>query len=378
MSQELKNEEKMKNIIKGKKGTRALSLNHIKNLADSKRSVSIIIGYVLLVVIAISLALLVYVWLKNYLPGVSEECPDTTSLMIADYSCSGNNINIKFRNTGLFSIYGFIARVKNQTGGFFYELKTGESIENYFGISPYEKGLKPNDEENVLLSFTPYARILELQVQPFVLGEKNKPVLCENIITQRIQNCEGSGDISGNNIILNWNYDKADIGYRDNEYDWAIQMKWDIASIPNNININDAKLCFYVGGDIMEGSVNNIKLYRINEENWEESTITINNLNSQTLLDEVTTVHSSTTEGNIDCFDVTLQLRNNLGRNYFSLRFSDSVYVPETASLIASTSIRTLDLGRRGGSSTQNYIVYRSKESSDLSILEPYLNITYT
>src|SRR3989344_227843 len=197
-------------MYRNKKRTRVLVSNSYENILKSKRSVSIIIGYVLLVVIAISLALLVYVWLKNYLPGVSEECPDTTSLMIADYSCSGNNINIKFRNTGLFSIYGFIARVKNQTGGFFYELKTGESIENYFGISPYEKGLKPNDEENVLLSFAPYARILELQVQPFVLGEKNKPVLCENTITQRIQNCEGSGsseiNLGQDNILANIKY----------------------------------------------------------------------------------------------------------------------------------------------------------------------------
>ena len=40
-----------------------------------KRGVSIMIGYVLLVVIAIGLSIAVYAYLKNYLPREKAECP---------------------------------------------------------------------------------------------------------------------------------------------------------------------------------------------------------------------------------------------------------------------------------------------------------------
>ena len=72
----------------------------------NKKAISIIIGYVLLVVIAISLSLLVYAWLKNYLPKDVEKCPDSVSLTISNYNCDieENKITLTLRNKGFFNI----------------------------------------------------------------------------------------------------------------------------------------------------------------------------------------------------------------------------------------------------------------------------------
>jgi len=156
----------------------------------NKRGLSEIIAYVLLVVIALSLSLLVYAWMKNYLPKEGEKCPDGVSLIISGYRCNPNvnEFNLTLKNKGLFNLYGFVARIKNSSDGFYIDLKEGGSREIYF-FEENDNLLRPNNKSLKIFNYENYSQILEIRIEPFIEGDK-KVILCENaVITQKIEGC---------------------------------------------------------------------------------------------------------------------------------------------------------------------------------------------
>jgi hypothetical protein len=78
-------------------------------LLRDKKGLSIIIGYVLLVSIAIILSLVVYQFLKTYIPKDSLECTDGVSIFIKEavYDCENNQLDVTIKNTGRFNIAGY-------------------------------------------------------------------------------------------------------------------------------------------------------------------------------------------------------------------------------------------------------------------------------
>ncbi len=82
----------------------------------SKKAVSIMIGYVLLITFAIILGAVVYTWLRSYVPRETIECPDGVSVFIKDIKCEsigGNeyNLTLNLTNNGRFSIDAYYLRV---------------------------------------------------------------------------------------------------------------------------------------------------------------------------------------------------------------------------------------------------------------------------
>tara|TARA_Y100000310_G_C20394081_1_gene674218 strand:+ start:170 stop:631 length:462 start_codon:yes stop_codon:yes gene_type:complete len=151
----------------------------------NRKGISVVIGYVLLVVIAISLSLLVYAWLKDLLPGNIENCPDEAALIITDYKCENKEIKLTLRNQGLFNLYGFIARINNVSDGFFYNLKHDSDIEHFFTNDI----LKPNEKEDRDLNYSEHNNINEIMIEPFILDDRGI-ILCDNsIIKQKLEGC---------------------------------------------------------------------------------------------------------------------------------------------------------------------------------------------
>src|SRR3989344_2264370 len=103
----------MNNMPKQKNGKPGISLSII----NQRRGVSNIIGYILLVAIVIALSVLVYGWLKTYIPKESIECRDGTSVSINAYvyDCSNKVLNITLKNSGRFDIAGFYIYGKTTT-----------------------------------------------------------------------------------------------------------------------------------------------------------------------------------------------------------------------------------------------------------------------
>ena len=116
------------------------------------KGISIMVAYVLLVVIAISLALIVYAWLKSVIPGETKECPDDMFLVASDYECYSDDsgqefINISFDNKGLFTIDGFYIKGATEENKLAIHLlkDTETNIEGNVRF-PQEKGFEPGEK----------------------------------------------------------------------------------------------------------------------------------------------------------------------------------------------------------------------------------------
>lgn len=81
----------------------------------NKKGVSIMIGYVLLIVGAVVMGGVIYGWLQSYVPQETLECPDGVSLFIKDAKCAsegtGYKLNLSLFNNGRFQVDGYFVKV---------------------------------------------------------------------------------------------------------------------------------------------------------------------------------------------------------------------------------------------------------------------------
>lgn len=104
-------------------------MKKIKN----KKAISPMIGYVLLISISIAMSVVVYVWLKTYVPRASLECPDTTSIFIKEYTCLNGELNLTIKNNGNFNIAGYFIRIANESGQELATLDLSQKLKVKFG-----------------------------------------------------------------------------------------------------------------------------------------------------------------------------------------------------------------------------------------------------
>lgn len=91
-------------------------LLRIKN----KKGLSIMIGYVLLVVAVVVMSAIVYNGLKTYVPRDILDCPDGVSIFVKEASCVNNTgnytLNLTLENNGRFNVAGyFIHATENES-----------------------------------------------------------------------------------------------------------------------------------------------------------------------------------------------------------------------------------------------------------------------
>lgn len=146
-----------------------------------KKGVSEFVAYVFLIIIVITIAVLVYSVLKGYMFKPSVECNDENSLKLIGYSCNNNKITINMRNTGLFDLDGFLAKISvtDKKPG----LTLGDANGNFF-----ERALKPGD--NYTKTFVhAYENMTELEIIPLKIINKDV-VLCQKARTTiELENC---------------------------------------------------------------------------------------------------------------------------------------------------------------------------------------------
>ncbi len=90
---------------------------HKRGFFESKKGISVMVGYVLLVVFLIIISGLVYVWLKTYIPKQALECPDGTSLFIkeASFDSGTSQLILTLKNNGRFDIAGYFIHAANSS-----------------------------------------------------------------------------------------------------------------------------------------------------------------------------------------------------------------------------------------------------------------------
>lgn len=172
--------------------------------AKNKKGVSIMVGYVLLVVFAIILSLIAYQWIKTYVPSDSLQCPDSgvsVSIKALYYDCEGgnNNLYLNVKNSGRFSILGYFAHAANVSGQevatidlsqYFNEtLSGGQRFGNSIAfISAEENLFKPGDEKVAIFNLTDVGVLTSIQITPTRMQEvdnKNRFISCGNEIVKQ-------------------------------------------------------------------------------------------------------------------------------------------------------------------------------------------------
>ena len=164
---------------------------------NNKRGLSNVIAYALLIVMTIALSTVVFSWLQLYV-GETEiaECPDGVDLVIKEYICKGNNLNVTIKNQGRFSVEGYRIRVDDRSGaesGFYLLIHDVNGADGVF--------LSPGDEvRNKVFDFTKACNdgcpngITIAEVQP-IYDEDGERVACKSDSAQEI-------DCSGTPIIV--------------------------------------------------------------------------------------------------------------------------------------------------------------------------------
>lgn len=158
----------------------------------NKKAVSEIVAYALLISISLSLAGMVFIWLKNYMPQdtSSIECEENIGLIIKDYyySCDNKTLNLTLENKGLFDIAGYVIRVNNFTLakiGIYTLNKTGKFL--FAGEVHKESYLFANQTDELLPK--PIGGYLTfVEVQPFLVKE-GKKVYCSNFVSKQTLSC---------------------------------------------------------------------------------------------------------------------------------------------------------------------------------------------
>ncbi len=73
------------------------------------------VGYVLLITCAIIMGVVVYQWIKTYVPTDALACPEGVSIFIKEhrYDCDKPELNLTLKNNGLFNIAGYFIHATN-------------------------------------------------------------------------------------------------------------------------------------------------------------------------------------------------------------------------------------------------------------------------
>lgn len=172
----------------------------------SKKGLSPIIAYVILVVIVITTSLVVYPWLKTYLAVSPNSCPDGVSIYLNKIDCSSElgvyYLNMTIKNNGRFGIGGYFINFRGSDGKLISwdNVLLKESQANIASGDIGQKNLRPGvqfigsnsnatgtqtnenplDPDNVIESyFTISSNVVSVELIPYRWeGEKKRLVSC--------------------------------------------------------------------------------------------------------------------------------------------------------------------------------------------------------
>jgi len=177
--------------------------------ANNKKGLSVIIGYVLLIVISIVMSVIVYQWLKTYVPKDVASCQDGTSMFIkkTTYNCTSKILTVTVTNTGRFGIDGYFIRTSDTAGAELATIDlsskligtTAERLEQISGseirFSNYENSLSPEDTANVhsdSFNTSSYTRLYKIELIPVRIQEldnQKRVVTCGDAKSEEALTC---------------------------------------------------------------------------------------------------------------------------------------------------------------------------------------------
>ncbi|MCR4327375.1 MAG: hypothetical protein NUV46_02220 [Nanoarchaeota archaeon] len=161
----------------------------------NKKGISAIVGYVLLITFGIILSVIVFNYLRTYVPTDSLDCPDGVSLFIKNYTydCSSGELILNIKNNGKFNVEGYYAHGVNNPSVELatvdlsrnFDMDLSEDGINFTGIVYFKKqaGSNLKNNEEIEHGFVLDEMIYSLQIIPvrFQLdGNVQRVVSCGN------------------------------------------------------------------------------------------------------------------------------------------------------------------------------------------------------
>ncbi len=172
-------------------------------LQRDRRGESVVLGYALLIVLAIGMGAAVYAYLKFYLPKEQPSCPEGVSLAIVNKSCAGGIFSITLQNKGLFSVNGSYIKI-GESGRVYKEIVNCPGPEQhapkcqiYFNTGRPEyftKPLLPGEIWSASFDYNGTGES-EVEVEPLIISnigarDTNRTrVLCKNAIISTKVTC---------------------------------------------------------------------------------------------------------------------------------------------------------------------------------------------
>lgn len=173
-----------------------MSLYHKK----SKKAVSEMIGYVLLITFAIILGAVVYAWMESYVPREAVECPDGVSVFIKYIKCENAgtdyNLTLNLTNNGRFAIDAYYLRVSENPE---IEIGTKPITELVSGNVDVVSGgiiiipgqLQPGTDAETVVFKTGEAYLAEVTpIRYEIIDGKNRMAICGEAKVKETISCE--------------------------------------------------------------------------------------------------------------------------------------------------------------------------------------------
>tara|TARA_Y100000310_G_C20289625_1_gene626584 strand:+ start:141 stop:653 length:513 start_codon:yes stop_codon:yes gene_type:complete len=87
------------------------------HLRKNKKGISVMIGYIFLITIAILISTVVYQQMKTYVPSEGIECSDGVSVFVKEivYNCEDETLKLVLKNNGRFGIAGYFIKGTNSS-----------------------------------------------------------------------------------------------------------------------------------------------------------------------------------------------------------------------------------------------------------------------
>ena len=171
----------------------------------NKKGVSEVVGYVLLVTFGIILAVVVYSYLRTYIPSEDISCPDGVSVFVQDYSCDANSLNITLKNNGKFNVEGYFIHATSAPEQPLATIDLSNNFDkglsddgfNFTGVVYFHidsSSFAPNDEAFHVFNLD--SGIYSIEIIPARFQETENSlrfVSCGEARVREIITCEGGG-----------------------------------------------------------------------------------------------------------------------------------------------------------------------------------------
>ncbi len=152
-----------------------------KRILKNKKAVSIMIGYVILIGIAITIGAVTYSWLQTYVPQEKTECPDRISIYISELNCyevgGDTRMNLTLENNGNFNIDGYLIRATNSSEQEIASIDLSGNLTNGgmskegFVLFKERESLAPSEKSYP--EFVISNDLYKVEIIPFVIDDKS-------------------------------------------------------------------------------------------------------------------------------------------------------------------------------------------------------------